>query len=53
LIAVIEELGDEADGEMSDIKIIDISDDVKQWYIDDYDGVESIHEEHRSWSYDD
>ena len=49
LIAVIEQLGTEADGFCSKLRIIDIPDDV-EWEIEDYDGYESIHEVHRSWS---
>jgi len=31
-------------------KVIDLPDDIKEWYIDESDcGSESIHEEHRSW----
>jgi len=48
LIQVIEELGEKANGDYANIKIVDIPDDVK-WQIDDYDGQESIHELHRSW----
>lgn len=48
LIQVIEEFGDEASGKCGNIKIVDIPDDI-QWEIDDYDGIETIHEVHRSW----
>lgn len=49
LIKVIEELGSEkASGACAKIKIVEIPDDVA-WEIDDYDGIESIHEVHRSW----
>ena len=49
LIETIEELGEkEASGNLASIKIIEIPDDV-EWTIDDYDGIESIHENHRSW----
>ena len=48
LIAVIEELGKEASGSCGDIHIIEIPDDV-DWEIDDYDGIETVHERHRSW----
>ena len=34
---------------IEDIKIVEISDDV-EYEIHDYDGMESIHEVHRSWS---
>jgi len=47
LVAVIEEIGNIA-GNGTSLKVIDIPDDVK-WYIDEYDGAESIHEEHRVW----
>jgi len=49
LIEAIEEIGqDKAGGRFSEISIVEIPDDV-DWYIDDYDGIESIHENHRSW----
>jgi hypothetical protein len=48
LIQVIEELGDKANGSCAELKIIEIPDDVN-WQIDDYDGLESVHEVHRSW----
>ena len=37
------------DGKFSYLKIVEIPDDV-EWEIDDYDGIETIHEVHRSWS---
>ena len=48
LIAVIEEMGEEADGDYAQLEIIEIPDDV-DWYIDYYDGMETIREKHRSW----
>lgn len=48
LIQTIEELGEEASGRYGNVVIVDIPDDV-DWEIDDYDGVETIHEVHRSW----
>ena len=48
LAQVVEELGENANGDHAELEIIDIPDDITQ-YIDDYDGRESIHEEHRSW----
>jgi len=35
-------------GSYANIEIVDIPDDI-EWEIDDYDGVETIHEKHRSW----
>ena len=48
LVAVVEELGEEADGRFANLEVVEIPDDVN-WEIDDYDGVETIHELHRSW----
>lgn len=48
LVQVVEELGDAADGEFANLRIADVPDDVK-WYIDDYDGIETVCEEHRRW----
>ena len=48
LIAVVEELQDKADGLHSSLKIVVIPNDVK-WFIHEYDGLESVHEEHRVW----
>ena len=49
LVQVVEELGKNANGTYSDLQIIDIPDNVK-YFIDDYDGRETVREEHRSWS---
>ena len=48
LITVIEALGDTANGNSSKLVIIEIPDGV-DYVVDDYDGRESIHEQHRSW----
>jgi len=48
LIQVIEEMGLEANDICAELKIVEVPDDVK-WEIDEYDGVESVEEEHRSW----
>ena len=48
LVAVVQELGVEANSGHSDLKIVEIPEDVK-WYIDEYDGIEVVHEFHRSW----
>ena len=49
LIRAIEIVGIEAStGELAELEILEIPDDV-DWYIDEYDGNESIHERHRSW----
>jgi hypothetical protein len=48
LIKVVEEMGEEANGDYSNLEIVEIPDDVV-WEIDDYDGYETVHETHRSW----
>lgn len=50
LIRTIEELGDEASGYASCIKVIEIPDDV-DWQIFEYEGTEQVHEKHRIWKY--
>ena len=48
LIAVIEELGKDSWGWASDLAIVEIPDDVK-WHIHEYDGMEHVAEDHRTW----
>ena len=49
LIAVIEEMGEKANSWAADIVIVEIPDDVK-WHIHEYDGMEHVAEDHRTWS---
>jgi len=48
LIECIEALGEKSNGMLAEISIVEVPDDV-DWYIDEYDGRESVHECHRSW----
>lgn len=49
LIAAIEKIGEEkASGPLSKIQVIEVPDGI-DWELDEYDGLESIHEVHRSW----
>jgi len=48
LVSAVETLKDEANGRFSKLRVIEIPDGI-EWEIDDYDGVETIHEKHRSW----
>lgn len=49
LISLIEELGEDANGVYSSLKIVEVPDDV-DWIIQDYDGIEWVAEKHRTWS---
>lgn len=48
LIKAVEELGKKANGDCATLKVVEIPDDV-DYYIDEYDGFESVNEKHRSW----
>jgi len=48
LVRTVEELGAAASGTHAKLTVIKIPDDVK-YQIDDYDGMESVHEIHRTW----
>ena len=50
LVEVVEKLGSKrASGQCAELGIVEIPDDV-EWHIEEYDGIESVHENHRSWS---
>jgi hypothetical protein len=49
LIAVIEEMKEEANSWAADIRIVEVPDDAK-WHIHEYDGLEHVAEDHRTWS---
>lgn len=48
LITVVESLGSRSFGPYSELKIVEIPDDV-EWEVNDYDGVEWVAEKHRIW----
>jgi hypothetical protein len=49
LIQAIEKIGEEeSSGRFGEIKIIEIPDGIN-WEIEDYDGIETVNETHRSW----
>jgi hypothetical protein len=51
LVTVVKELGEKADGTLSQLKVIDIPfNSVEGWEITDYDGMERVEEIHNSWS---
>lgn len=48
LVKVVEELGDEANGQCAKLAIVEIPDNIK-YSIEEYDGNEHIAEEHATW----
>lgn len=48
LVAVVEQLGEKADGWAAELVIVEVPDDVK-WHIHEYDGSEHVAEDHRTW----
>ena len=48
LVAVVEELGEKANGDHADLAVVDVPDGIS-WEIDEYDGIEHIAESHRTW----
>jgi len=49
LVAVVEKLGTAADTSVSELRVVEIPNDV-EWQIEEYDGVEWVAEKHRTWS---
>ena len=49
LIEIIEHLGQAANGDFAELKIVEIPDGIV-WHISEYDGVEHVAEYHRTWS---
>ena len=48
LIEIVKEMGEKSFGKFAELEIVEIPDEV-DWYIDDYDGMETVEEKHRSW----
>jgi hypothetical protein len=48
LISVIEEMGASANSWAAELTIVVIPDDV-EWHIHEYDGIEHVAEDHRTW----
>lgn len=48
LVRTVEELGEQADGDCAELKVVEIPDDA-QWEIAEYDGNEHIAECHQTW----
>ena len=48
LVAIVRELGADANGNYADLKIVEVPYGV-EWQIEEYDGVEWVAEKHRTW----
>jgi len=48
LVQAVEELGPKANGRFAELSVVEIPDDII-WELVEYDGIESVHEQHRSW----
>lgn len=48
LVKTVKQLKEKANGNCARLVIVKIPNDV-EWEIDDYDGMETVHEKHRSW----
>ena len=48
LIKVVREMGKKANGKYANLKVVKIPDGIN-YEIDEYDGIESIHEVHNTW----
>ena len=48
LVKVVEKLGKKANGTYADLEVVEVPDDVS-WYVEEYDGIEWISENHRTW----
>ena len=48
LVEVVKKMGDRASGKYSGLEVVEIPDDVK-WQIGEYDGMEWVEEQHRTW----
>ena len=48
LVEMVETMGDPVNGSCSDLRIVEIPDDVN-WQVDEYDGHEWVAEVHRTW----
>ena len=48
LVQVVEELGEASFGDYSELRIVEVPDDI-EYSIKEYDGLEHIAESHRTW----
>lgn len=48
LVQIVEQLGPEAEGMYSELKVVEIPLGV-EWHVHEYDGLEHVAENHRTW----
>jgi hypothetical protein len=48
LVEIVESLGNLANGFCASLRIVEIPDGV-EWHISEYDGIEHVAENHRTW----
>jgi hypothetical protein len=48
LVKVVEQMGADANGFAAELKVVEIPDDIL-WHLCEYDGIEHIAEDHRTW----
>lgn len=48
LVAIVEEMGEAANGNCADLNVVEIPDGIS-WQIEEYDGYEHVAEKHRTW----
>jgi hypothetical protein len=48
LVQIVEQLDNKAEGNYSSLKVVEIPDGV-EWHIHEYDGMEHVAENHRTW----
>lgn len=49
VVRLVEEMGKAANGECAELKVVEIPDGL-EYHIDEYDGIEHIAENHRTWA---
>jgi hypothetical protein len=51
LVRIVEEMGPGASGGYARLAVVEVPDGVG-WHVHEYDGFETVHENHRSWTSD-
>ena len=48
LVALVKEMGEDVNGGFANLRVVKVPGDV-EWHIDEYDGLEWVAEDHRTW----